>query len=72
MKPLVLAGIVIAALGGFILVRGMSYTKDKNVLDIGGLKASVEEKHTIPNWVGIVAVVGGVVLIVAGAGKGRS
>ena len=69
MKPLVLLGIVLAALGGFIVVRGLTYTKDKSVLEIAGLKASVEEKRSIPNWVGIVALVGGIGLIVAGAGK---
>lgn len=72
MKPLVLLGVVVAAIGGFILVRGLSYTKDKSVLEVAGIKASVEEKHSIPNWVGIVALVGGIGLVVAGAGKSRN
>ncbi len=69
MKPLVLVGILLAGIGGFILFRGLSYTKDKNVLEVAGLKASVEEKRSIPNWVGIVGLVGGIGLIVAGAAK---
>ncbi len=69
MKPLVLVGILLAAIGGFILVRGLTYTKDKSVLEVAGLKASVEERRSIPTWVGIVGLVAGVGLIVAGAGK---
>ena len=72
MKPLVLVGILLAALGGFIVVRGLTYTKDKSVLEIAGLKASVEEKRSIPAWVGIVGLVAGVGMIVAGAGKRSS
>jgi hypothetical protein len=69
MKPLVLIGILLAAIGGFILVRGLTYSKDKSVLEVGGLKASVEERRSVPTWVGIVGLVAGVGLIVAGAGK---
>ena len=67
MKPLVLVGILLAAIGGFILVRGLTYTKNRSVLKVGGLEASVEERQTIPTWVGAVAVVGGLILIGAGA-----
>jgi hypothetical protein len=69
MKPLVLIGILVAAIGGFILVRGLTYAKDRSVLKIGGLEASVEERRSIPAWVGVVGVVGGLILIAAGAGK---
>jgi hypothetical protein len=69
MKPLVLIGILLAAIGGFILVRGLTYSKDKSVLEVAGLKASVEERRSVPTWVGIVGLVAGVGLIVAGAGK---
>ena len=67
MKPLVLVGVLLAALGGFILIRGLTYTKDKSVLEIGGLKASVEERRSIPTWVGVVGLVAGVGLILGGA-----
>lgn len=72
MKPLMLVGILLAAVGGFIVVKGMTYTKDKSVLEIGGLKASVEEKRSIPTWVGVVSLVAGVGLIVAGGAKKNS
>lgn len=69
MKPIVLIGILIAAIGGFIVVRGFTYTKDKSVLEVAGLKASVEERQSVPTWVGIVGLVAGVGLIVAGGAK---
>ena len=72
MKPLVLVGILLAAVGGFILVRGLTFTKNRSVLKVGGLEASVEERQSIPTWVGAVAIVGGLILIGAGAGKRSS
>ncbi len=69
MKGLTLAGILVAALGVFILVRGLSYKSSDTVLEVGGLKASVEERRTVPTWVGVAAIVGGLVLVGAGARK---
>ena len=69
MKPLVLVGILLAAIGGFIVVRGLTYTKDKSVLEVAGLKASVQETRSVPTWVGVVGLVAGIGLIVAGSAK---
>jgi hypothetical protein len=69
MKGLTLAGILVAAVGVFILVRGLSYKSSDTVLEVGGLKASVEERRSVPTWVGIAAIVGGLVMVGAGARK---
>lgn len=69
MRGLVLAGILVAAVGIYILVRGLSVTTSDTVLEVGGLKASVEEKRSVPSWVGVAAIVGGLVLVGAGARK---
>jgi hypothetical protein len=69
MKGLVLAGILVAAVGIYILVRGLSVTTSDTVLEVGGLKASIEEKRAVPPWVGVAAIVGGLVLVGAGARK---
>ena len=71
MKPLVIAGIVIAGLGAFVLLKGLSYGSQSNVLKVGDLKVTAEERHTVPTWVGGGAVVGGLLLIGAGVGSGR-
>jgi hypothetical protein len=37
------------------------------VLKVGDFHATMEERQTVPPWVGAVAVVGGIVLLVAGS-----
>ena len=69
MKGLVLAGILVAGLGIYILVRGLSVTTSDTLVEVGGLKASVEEKRAVPSWVGVAAIVGGLVMVGAGARK---
>jgi hypothetical protein len=71
MKPTVIAGIVIAGFGAFVLVQGLSYGSQSNVLKVGDLQVSAEEQRMVPAWVGGLAVVGGLVLIGAGVGKRR-
>ena len=66
MRPLALIGVVLVILGAFILFQGMSYKSKDEVLRVGDLKASVEQKHAVPTWAGGLALVAGVVLIGAG------
>jgi len=72
MRGSVVGGIVLLLLGGFLLLRGASFTKDKTVIDMGPLKASVEEKQVVPTWVGAIAIAAGVALIGVGATRSRS
>ena len=67
MRPLSLVGLALLVLGGFVLFRGLSYTSQKSVLEVGDFHATMEERQTVPPWVGAVAVVGGIVLLVAGS-----
>jgi uncharacterized membrane protein len=66
MRPLSLVGILLLALGAFIVFRGMTYKSRDEVLKVGGMKASVEEKRAVPTWVGGVAIVAGIVLLAGG------
>ncbi len=70
MKPMVIAGIVIAGLGAYALVKGLSYTSQSNVLKVGDVQVTAEEHRTIPPWLGAAGIVGGLLLIGAGA-RGR-
>ncbi|HET9041040.1 MAG TPA: hypothetical protein VFN40_12760 [Gemmatimonadales bacterium] len=67
MRPLTLAGLVLLVLGGFVLLRGLSYTSQKSVLKVGDFQATMEEHRTVPAWIGAAAVAGGIVLLVAGS-----
>jgi hypothetical protein len=69
MRPLSIAGVVLLVLGAFVLFRGLSFTSKRDVVKVGDLKASVDEQHTVPTWVGGVALVAGLGLVVAGVGK---
>lgn len=74
MKPVALLGIVLIVLGiGALAYQGFSYTTREKVLDLGPLQATAERRKTvpIPPIVGIVAVVAGVALLMAGARKGK-
>lgn len=74
MGPLRIAGIVLIVAGALALAYGgFSYTKETHKAEIGPLKFSVAEKErvNIPTWGGLAAVAVGVVLVVAGRGKGR-
>jgi hypothetical protein len=67
MRPLAIAGLLLLILGGFILLRGLSFTSQKSVLKVGDFQASVEERRDVPAWAGALAAVGGLVLLVAGS-----
>jgi hypothetical protein len=71
MKPLAIAGIVLAVLGGFILLRGLSYGSERNVMKVGDLQVTSNEQRVIPAWVGGGAIVGGVLLFGAGLRRRR-
>ena len=66
MRPQAIVGIVLVVLGAFVLFRGMTYKSKDEVLKVGDLKASVEQKHAVPTWAGGVALVAGLVLLAGG------
>jgi hypothetical protein len=72
MKPLAVAGIVLVVLGLVALAyQGITYTSRETVVDIGPLHATADRQKTVPlpPALGIVAVAGGVVLLIAGVRK---
>ena len=66
MRPQALVGIILLVIGAFILFRGMSYKSKDEVLKVGDVKASVEQRHAVPTWAGGVALVAGIVLLAGG------
>jgi len=69
MRQSLIAGIVLVCLGLFVLLRGASFTSKRDVLEVGEVKITADQKQSIPPWAGGAAVVVGAVLIVAGARK---
>ncbi len=69
MKTAPLIGVILIVLGAISLAyQGITYTTHKKVLDIGPLQATEEQHHTIPlpPILGALALMGGVVVLVAG------
>lgn len=70
MRPLGIIGIVLIVLGAIVLaMRGISYTKDRSELQVGPLEVAAEEKGFVPPAVGVVAIIVGLGLVVAGRRK---
>lgn len=73
MKSMSLAGIVLIILGAIALAyQGFNYTHREKVLDVGPIHATRDEHEHIPvpPILGALALVGGIVLLVAGAKQG--
>jgi hypothetical protein len=73
MKTFTLLGIVLIVLGlAALAYQGFTYTTRETVIDIGPIKATADREKTIPlpPILGIVAVAGGVALMIAGSRKG--
>jgi hypothetical protein len=66
MRARTIIGAVLILGGGYILAKGLSYTSKENVVDLGGIRISAEERHPVPAWVGGVVAVAGLVLVVTG------
>jgi hypothetical protein len=72
MKPIAIAGVLLVVLGLAALVyQGVTYTSRETVIDIGPITATADRQKTlpIPPVLGILAVAGGVALLVVGARK---
>ena len=62
---LIVIGVIALAYGG------ISYTREEKVLDIGPIEATAKRRETIPlpPVLGIAAIAGGVVMLVAASRK---
>jgi hypothetical protein len=72
MRPIAVVGVVLIVLGLVALVyQGITYTSRETVIDIGPLHATADREKTLPlsPVLGIAAVAGGVVLLIAGVRK---
>ena len=74
MRPLAIVGIILIVLGVVALAyQGITYTTKEKVVDLGPLKVETKKEKTIPlpPILGGVALVGGIVLLIASS-RGRA
>jgi uncharacterized membrane protein len=70
MKPAMMIGILLIVLGGLALAyQGFNYTHQEKVLDVGPIHATAEKQEhvSIPPLLGGLALLGGIVLVIAGS-----
>jgi uncharacterized membrane protein YidH (DUF202 family) len=75
MKSVTLVGILLIVLGlGALAYQGFSYKTTEKILDVGPIEATSETTKTIPipPILGVIAVIGGVAIVVATARGGAS
>ena len=73
MKTYTLIGIILIVIGIIALAyQGITYTTREKVVDIGPIQINADKTETIPlpPILGGIALVGGIVLLVAGGKKG--
>jgi len=70
MRLLIITGILLAALGAFMVVKGVTL-HSQGIVHVGPIHGTVDEQHRVPALLGWVAIVGGVLLVVAGSRRKR-
>ncbi|MEZ5460329.1 hypothetical protein [Dokdonella sp.] len=68
---MIIAGILFIVVGAAAFTGNLDFSRDKEVLKIGGLSATVQEEKTVPQWAGGAGVLIGLGLLVAGAMRKR-
>jgi uncharacterized membrane protein len=67
MKPLLtVVGIALIIAGSFLIFTGASVTSREDVLEVGGLTVTAEERRPISPWIGAVVLIGGIALVING------
>ena len=70
MRPLGIIGVILIIAGVIVLaMKGISYTKDRDSVKIGGIELSKEDRGFVPPVAGVIAVVAGIVLVAAARKK---
>jgi hypothetical protein len=67
MRPLGWIGVLLVIAGVIVVaMRGIPYTKSRNEVEVGPLKVTSREQGLVPPYVGVIAIVVGGVLVMAG------
>lgn len=69
MRALPISGIVLIAIGLWLIIRPPSYSSEESVIKLGDIEAKMQREHSVPGWVGGIALGAGLVLVVVGLKK---
>jgi hypothetical protein len=62
-------GVALLIAGGFVLLKGGYITTRREVVDIGGLQITAQERSPIAPWIAGVAIIAGTALVLTGLAK---
>jgi cytochrome c biogenesis protein CcdA len=69
MRALQISGVVLIVIGLWIIFRPPSYSREESVFKVGDIEAKMQQEHSVPGWVGGIALGAGLVLVVVGIKK---
>ena len=69
MRALQISGVVLIVIGLWMIIRPPSYSREESVFKLGDIEAKMQQEHSVPGWVGGIALGAGVVLLVVGIKK---
>lgn len=69
MRVALISGAALAAVGAFLLLVGVSYTREESFFKVGEFEAKMQQEHRVPDWIGGVALGAGLVLFAVGLKK---
>jgi hypothetical protein len=70
MRPLVLLGIVLIAIGCLFLYNGGHFTTRKKLLEVGDVKVTTADVRTLPGWVPAFMILAGGAMVLIGLQRG--
>jgi hypothetical protein len=70
MRPAGIVGLLLIVAGAIVLaLRGVSYVKDRDHVDLGITKVTIDKHGFIPPVAGIIAIAIGAVLLLSSRGR---
>jgi drug/metabolite transporter (DMT)-like permease len=69
MRALQISGAILIVIGLWMVIRPPSYTREESVIKLGDIEAKMQQEHSLPGWVGGMALGAGLVLLVVGTKK---
>ncbi len=66
MRPASIIGLLLLIAGVATLVLGGTFTKSRDVLEVGDLKVSASERRPISPWIASAAILAGAALVIGG------
>ena len=69
MRAVQVAGAILITVGLFLIAKPPTYPHEERVFKVGEIEAKLQERRTVPGWVGGALLGAGCVLVIVGLKK---